>query len=165
MKIGLISDTHGWLDEAVFRHFDECDEVWHAGDIGTLDVLKRLEIFKPTRAVYGNIDDAKIRSHAPENLRWNCEGMDVWMTHIGGRPGNYASPIKHELIMHPPQIFICGHSHLCLVKMDQTIKTLYMNPGAAGRHGFHHVRTLLRFQITNGKINNLEVIELGKRSA
>lgn len=163
-RIGLISDTHGWLDDAVFRHFETCDEVWHAGDIGSLDVLKKLESFKFTRAVFGNIDDIHIRHHTAENLRWECEGVDVWITHIGGKPGNYASPIKNELILHPPKLFICGHSHLCLVQMDKSISCLYMNPGAAGRHGFHHVRTILRFELDAAQVKNLEVIELGKRA-
>jgi putative phosphoesterase len=163
-KIGLISDTHGWLDPAVFKHFDECDEIWHAGDIGTLDVLEQLRKFKPTRAVYGNIDGHEIRIDCPENLRWKCEEVDVWITHIGGRPGNYALPIKAQIKAHPPQLFICGHSHICLVKMDQAIKTLHMNPGAAGRHGFHKVRTLLRFEIDGKKIQNLDLIELGPRT-
>ncbi len=163
-KIGLISDTHGWLDDAVFRHFEACDEVWHAGDIGSPEVLTQLENFKTTRAVFGNIDDSAIRKRTVENLRWNCEGVDVWITHIGGKPGNYATPIKSELILNPPKLFICGHSHLCLVQMDKAIHCLYMNPGAAGRHGFHHVRTILRFELDDGKIQNLEVIELGKRA-
>ncbi len=163
-KIGLISDTHGWLDDAVFRHFEACDEVWHAGDIGFPDVLTQLENFKPTRAVFGNIDDSAIRKRTVENLRWNYEGVDVWITHIGGKPGNYATPIKSELILNPPKLFICGHSHLCLVQMDKAINCLYMNPGAAGRHGFHHVRTILRFELDDGKIQKLEVIELGKRA-
>jgi len=164
-KIGLISDTHGWLDDAVFRYFEQCDEVWHAGDIGTMDVLQKLESFKTTRAVFGNIDGTEIRKCTVENLRWHCEEVDVWITHIGGKPGNYALPIKSEIQSKPPQLFICGHSHLCLVQMDKTLRTLYMNPGAAGRHGFHHVRTLLRFEIDGKKIQKLEVIELGPRTA
>ncbi len=162
-KIGLISDTHGWLDEAVFRHFENCDEVWHAGDIGSAELLLQLEQFKPTRAVWGNIDDAKIRTMCKENERFRCEEVDVWITHIGGRPSNYALPIKSALHSHPPQLFICGHSHICLVQMDKKLSTLYMNPGAAGKHGFHKVRTLLRFEIEGAKIQRLEVIELGAR--
>lgn len=164
IKIGLISDTHGFLDEAVFRHFEACDEIWHAGDIGSSELLNQLEAFKPTRVVFGNIDDANIRTRTSENLRWNCEGLNIWMTHIGGRPGNYANPIRAELKANPPGLFICGHSHICLVQADKVHSMLYMNPGAAGRHGFHHVRTLLRFNIDNAKIHNLEVVELGKRS-
>lgn len=164
-RIGLISDTHGWLDERVFHHFGACDEIWHAGDIGSLEVLEKLRAFKPVKAVYGNIDDNRLRQECPENLRWNCEDVDVWITHIGGRPGNYAMPVRNKLKVNPPDLFICGHSHLCLVKMDQSITCLYMNPGAAGRHGFHHIRTLLRFTIDKKKIGNLEVIELGLRSS
>jgi uncharacterized protein len=164
-RIGLLSDTHGFLDERVFTHFETCDEIWHAGDIGTLQVLGKLEAFKPLRAVYGNIDGTEIRVRTKEHWRWNCEGMDVWITHIGGRPGNYALPVRAELKRHPPGLFICGHSHLCLVQMDKVGRFLYMNPGAAGTHGFHQVRTLLRFIIDQGKISNLEVVELGPRSA
>lgn len=163
-RIGLISDTHGWLDEAVFRHFEQCDEIWHAGDIGSIGVLDELRKFKMTRAVYGNIDDHKIRQETVESLRWNCEGMDILITHIGGRPGNYSLNISQELKLNKPQVFICGHSHICMVQMDKAQKFLYINPGAAGRHGFHQVRTLLRFEIDAGKMNQLEVIELGKRT-
>lgn len=163
-RIGLISDTHGHLDPAVFKHFDKCDEIWHAGDIGTREVLEQLRAFKPTKAVYGNIDGHEIRVDCPEHLRWNCEEVDVWITHIGGRPGNYALPIKKFIQLHPPQLFICGHSHICLVQMDKKINTLYMNPGAAGIHGFHKMRTLLRFEIDGPKIQNLDLIELGPRT-
>lgn len=163
-KIGLISDTHGWLDDAVFKHFAHCDEIWHAGDIGTLDVLSSLEKFKPTIAVFGNIDGTEIRKATKETLRWNCEGTDVLMTHIGGRPGNYSLNIRDEIKRNPPQLFICGHSHICLAKFDSQFNFLHLNPGAAGRHGFHHVRTLMRFDANNGKLSNLEVIELGPRS-
>jgi len=162
-KIGLISDTHGWLDDAIFKHFQDCDEIWHAGDIGTMEVLDSLEAFKPTRAVFGNIDDTPIRSRTVENLRWHCEGVDVWITHIGGKPGNYSNLVRQELKTNPPKLFICGHSHLCLVQMDKSNSVLYMNPGAAGKQGFHHVRTILRFELHDSKIQNLEVIELGKR--
>lgn len=163
-KIGLISDTHGFLDERVFHHFDSCHEIWHAGDIGTEEVLDKLEAFKPTKAVWGNIDGTEIRKRIPENLRWNCEGLDVWITHIGGRPGNYATPIKKELLAHPPGLFVCGHSHIVLVKMDSQLRCLHMNPGAAGKHGFHKTRTLLRFDIHKGLVENLELIELGPRA-
>lgn len=163
-RIGLISDTHGWLDDAVYKYFAECDEIWHAGDIGTLALLEALEAFKPTKAVFGNIDGTDIRKATVENLRWNCEGLDVLMTHIGGRPGNYSTNIKEELIQSAPQLFICGHSHICLAKMDPKLRFLHLNPGAAGRHGFHQVRTLMRFEVNSGRIENLEVIELGPRS-
>lgn len=162
-RIGLLSDTHGFLDDRVMVHFATCDEIWHAGDIGSLGVLDRLRQFKPTRAVYGNIDDALIRRETREHERWNCEGLDVWITHIAGRPGNYAAHIRAALRSNPPGLLVCGHSHLCLVQTDPSGHFMYMNPGAAGRHGFHKVRTLLRFEVDAGKLRNLEVIELGSR--
>jgi putative phosphoesterase len=163
-KIGLISDTHGFLDERVFHHFASCDEVWHAGDIGSTDVIDQLESFKPLRAVWGNIDGTEVRKRTLENLRFVCEGLDVWITHIGGRPGNYALPVKKELTNNPPGLFVCGHSHIVLVKMDAQLNCLHMNPGAAGKHGFHKTKTLLRFSINSGKVLDLELIELGPRA-
>lgn len=163
-KIGLISDTHGWLDESVFRYFESCDEIWHAGDIGTLDVLHQLEQFRPTKAVFGNIDGHEIRIATVENFRLMIDGVDVLMTHIGGRPGRYSSNILDEIKQRPPKLFICGHSHICLAQYDKKYGFLHLNPGAAGRHGFHHIRTLMRFDIGEGKVSNLEVIELGPRS-
>jgi uncharacterized protein len=163
MKIGLLSDTHSYIDDAILKHFDACDEIWHAGDIGAMEVLDRLKQQKPVRVVWGNIDDNAMRSMTKENLRWNCNGLDIWMTHIGGRPGNYATPVRQELKANAPGLFICGHSHICMVKFDPTFNMVYMNPGAAGRHGFHQIRTMLRFNVDDGKIANLEVIELGKR--
>ncbi|MEZ4798277.1 MAG: metallophosphoesterase family protein [Flavobacteriales bacterium] len=165
MKIGLLSDTHGYLDPLVYEYFEHVDEIWHAGDIGPIALMDELATFKKVRAVYGNIDDHQVRITYPEHLRWNCHGLDVWMTHIGGRPGNYATPIRKELKENPPGLFICGHSHICMVKMDTSKKFLYMNPGAAGKHGFHKVRTMLRFEIIKGKLQNLELIELGNRTA
>lgn len=163
MRIGLISDTHGYLDDRVFHHFRDCDEIWHAGDIGDPLVLKQLESFKPTRAVFGNIDGADVRSMTREHLRWECEGIHVWMTHIGGRPGNYATPVRSELRTATPGLFICGHSHICLVQKDPTLNMLYMNPGAAGKHGFHKMRTLLKVTIESATPKNLDLIELGPR--
>jgi putative phosphoesterase len=163
-RIGLLSDTHSYLDEAVFRHFTNCDEIWHAGDIGEESVIDTLETFKPTRIVFGNIDSVAVRKRTTEHLRFNCEGLDVWITHIGGRPGNYATPVRADLKANPPGLFICGHSHICMVKLDPSLRMIYMNPGAAGKHGFHQVRTLLRFEVEAGKVQNLEVIELGKRA-
>ncbi|MFN8699828.1 MAG: metallophosphoesterase family protein [Flavobacteriales bacterium] len=163
-RIGLISDTHGYLDERVFVHFESCDEIWHAGDIGDIQVIRALQAFRPVKAVFGNIDGNDIRSAFPEHLRWNCEGLDVWITHIGGRPGNYATPVRSNIQSNPPGLFVCGHSHLCLVQFDQKGRFLYMNPGAAGKHGFHKVRTLLRFSVSGGKAGDLEVIELGPRA-
>jgi uncharacterized protein len=161
-KIGLLSDTHGWLDQRIFHHFAGVDEIWHAGDFGE-GVLDQLIAFKPFRGVWGNIDGNSVRQQTHEHLRFVCDGVDVWMTHIAGRPGNYAKPIAPNLKQNAPQLLICGHSHICKVQYDKSLKTLYMNPGASGRHGFHHVRTLLRFTLDHGKIENLEVIELGPR--
>ncbi len=163
LRIGLLSDTHGWLDPRVREHFNACDEIWHAGDIGGLDVTDELKTWKPLRAVYGNIDDATTRLEFPEHLRFTVEEVTVWMTHIGGRPPRYDRFVIDELRRSPPTLFICGHTHICMVKFDDKLKTLYMNPGAAGRHGFHKVRTLLRFTIDGAQLKNLEVIELGQR--
>jgi putative phosphoesterase len=161
-KIGLISDTHGYLDEAVFKYFADCDEIWHAGDFGP-GIIEPLANFKPLRGVYGNIDGADVRSQFSENLRFNCEGVEVWMTHIGGYPNHYAPRIKSEIYANPPKLFITGHSHILKVMFDEKIKCLHINPGAAGKHGWHKVRTLLRFAINGDKIQDLEVIELGGR--
>lgn len=165
LRVGLISDTHGWLDPRVMHHFAACDEVWHAGDIGDGGVLEALQAFKPLRAVWGNIDGTAVRSQTQEHLRFNADGLDVWITHIAGRPGNYATPILSKLKADPPGLLVCGHSHICLVKQDASLKMMYMNSGAAGKHGFHKVRTLLRFSIEAGKLHDLEVIELGQRVA
>ncbi|MCE7997201.1 MAG: metallophosphoesterase family protein [Roseivirga sp.] len=164
MKIGLISDTHSFLDPRVFDHFKFCDEIWHAGDIGDIDVIDQLASFKPVRAVYGNIDSQTIRIQYPEKLIFELEGVKVYMIHIGGTPPRYAKGVKAELTSEQPKLFICGHSHILKVMPDKGLgHMLYMNPGAAGRQGFHKVRTLLRFDLQNGTIKNLEVIELGKR--
>ena len=161
-RIGLISDTHGFLDDAVFRHFDTCDEIWHAGDFGP-DVAERLEAFKPLKGVYGNIDDQEIRSVYPEDLRFNCEQLDVWMTHIGGYPGKYAPRIKSEIYTKPPMLFISGHSHILKVMFDKKINCLHINPGAAGNSGWHRIKTLIRFCVSEEKIHTLEAIEIGNR--
>ncbi len=163
MKIGLLSDTHGYLDPKVFDYFADCDEVWHAGDLGTLELLEELEAFKSTRAVYGNIDGAEIRAAAPENLAWDCEGLKVFMTHIGGYPGRYNARVRALLDQEKPGLYICGHSHILKVMPDKKRQLLHINPGAAGKHGFHKVKTLIRFSVEEGRIMNLEVIELGKR--
>ena len=160
-KIGLLSDTHGFLDDKVFEHFKDCDEVWHAGDIGTVEVADRLAAFKPLRAVYGNIDGDKLRVMFKQHERWMCEGVDGWMTHIGGYPGKYAREVKPEIFMHPPKLFISGHSHILKVMYDKKLGTLHINPGAEGKYGFHNVRTLVRFEIDGTDIRNLEVIEIG----
>jgi putative phosphoesterase len=162
-KIGLLSDTHSFLDEAVFTHFAACDEIWHVGDFGDPDVADRLAAFKPLRGVYGNIDGQEIRLQFPEDLRFRCEEVDVFMTHIGGYPGKYAARIKGELMKNPPKLFITGHSHILKVIFDPKIHCLHLNPGAAGKQGWHKVRTLMRFEINQDKIENLEVIELKDR--
>lgn len=166
MKIGLLSDTHGYLDDKILGYFDSCDEIWHAGDIGNLEVADKLAAFKPLRAVYGNVDDASVRRAHPENARFHCEGLDVRITHIGGYPPRYIPAVLQELRQRPPDIFVCGHSHILRVMHDPKLgKLLYLNPGAAGQHGFHHMKTLLRFDVHAGKVSGMEVIELGKRGA
>lgn len=162
-RIGLISDTHSYLDDAVFKHFDQCDEIWHAGDIGNIGLADQLAAFKPFKAVYGNIDGADVRVVYPENLRFKCEGVDVWITHIGGYPGKYSPQVRSEIYANPPQLFICGHSHILKVMFDERIKCLHLNPGAAGKQGWHKVRTLMRFNIDGVKIQDLQIIELNGR--
>jgi len=164
MKIGLLSDTHSHLDPKVFDHFKDCDEIWHAGDIGDNAVADALSTFKPFLAVYGNIDDAPMRHRFPEDLWFEREGLQIWMTHIGGVPASYNPRIKQKLKEKTPDIFICGHSHILRVVKDPKHNgMLYLNPGAAGNHGFHYMKTLLRFDLQKKAINNMEVIELGKR--
>lgn len=162
-KIGLLSDTHGYWDTRYKEYFAECDEVWHAGDIGSMELVEKFEKFKPFRAVYGNIDDAKVRSAFPEFLRFTVEDINVLMTHIGGYPGKYIPAVKNILNINPPQLFICGHSHILKVIYDKQYNCLDINPGAAGIYGFHTIRTLIRFSLNKGNIENLEVIELGAR--
>lgn len=165
MKIGLISDTHSYLNPSVFTYFKDCDEVWHAGDIGDKQVADQLESFKPLRAVFGNIDDKEMQLRYPEDLWFDCEGLTIWITHIGGAPPNYNPRIKKILKEKAPDVFICGHSHILRIKKDPTFNMLYINPGAAGNHGFHSMKTIIRFEISNKIISKLEVIELGKRGA
>ena len=165
MKIGLLSDTHGWINPRIFDHFEKCDEIWHAGDIGSIETADSLSAFKPLKAVYGNIDDAVIRRSFRENLHFMSEGMKVWLTHIGGYPGNYDRRVRQELIDKPPDIFICGHTHITRVIYDKKMNLLYINPGAAGYKGFHKVMTVIRFQIDGREIHDMEVIELGERSS
>ena len=165
MKIGLISDTHNYLDTQVLDYFSDCDEIWHAGDFGTIKIADQLKEVAPLVGVYGNIDGQDIRTEYPLHQRFNCEGLDVWMTHIGGIPGRYCIPIREEMQNNTPEIFICGHSHILKVARDQQMeKMLYINPGAAGRHGFQTERTIMRFAIHSGKIENVEVINLGSRA-
>ena len=163
MRVGLLSDTHGFLDEAVFEYFAECDEIWHAGDFGPGGVLERLEAWKPFRGVSGNIDGADVRAIVPQDLEWDCDGLRVYMTHIGGYPGAYDRRAKAELAVRRPGLFICGHSHILKVMRDQALGLLHLNPGAAGHHGWHKVRTLLRFTVAKGRLGELEAIELGPR--
>jgi putative phosphoesterase len=160
-KIGLISDTHHYLDEAVFKHFAGCHEIWHAGDFGTTAISDALKAFKPLRGVYGNIDGYDIRSEFPEELIFTCEEVKVFMKHIGGYPDRYAPGVKNIILKEKPQMFISGHSHILKVMYDPKVQCLHMNPGAAGKQGWHKVRTLIRFAIDGKDIKNCEVIELG----
>jgi len=159
-RIGLISDTHNYLDEAVFKHFSECDEIWHAGDFGTLAIAEQLRQFKPLKGVYGNIDGGDIRAEYPEQLIFTCEEVKVLMIHIGGYPPSYKPGIKPLMKQVQPRLFISGHSHILKVMFDAQLQCLHMNPGAAGRQGWHKVRTLLRFVIEGKEMKNCEVIEL-----
>ncbi len=161
-KIGLLSDTHNVWDEKYETYFAGCDEIWHAGDIGFLELAGKFEALKPFRAVYGNIDDWPTRRAYPETLRFTVEEVEVLMTHIGGYPGKYDPKIRAQLYSRPPKLFICGHSHILKVIYDKNLNCLHMNPGAAGKYGFHRVRTLLRFTLDRGDIRDLEVIEIGR---
>jgi putative phosphoesterase len=162
-RIGLISDTHGWLDEAVFSHFSDCDEIWHAGDFGSHEVVKALEAFKPLRGVSGNIDDRTLRCQFPEVLRFRCEEVAVLMIHIGGYPGKYTPLAKRAIMSDAPRLFISGHSHILKIMFDEQYQCLHMNPGAAGKQGWHRVRTLIRFEVDGAEMRNCEVIELGRK--
>ena len=161
-KIGLLSDTHGYWDERYVRHFESCVEIWHAGDIGSIEVADRLAAFRPLREVYGNIDGRELRLRFPQTLRFEVEGAQVLIKHIGGYPGHYDPSVRGSLLTRPPQLFISGHSHVLKVKYDKTLSMLHINPGAAGKQGFHRVRTLVRFVIDQGCFSDLEVIELGE---
>lgn len=158
-KIGLISDTHGHLDERIFKHLECVDEIWHGGDIGTLDVLDALKKLKPTRAVYGNIDGADLRLETKEFEVFHVESKKVLIVHIAGKPGRYNQKAYARILLEKPDIVVCGHSHICLVQFDKNINALWMNPGACGIKGFHKVMTLLRFEIDGERIQNLEVVE------
>ena len=159
-RIGLISDTHNYLDESVFEHFKDCDEIWHGGDFGTVEIANRLKEFKPFRGVYGNIDGMDIRKEYPEQLVFMCEGVKILIRHIGGYPPKYNPETKKEMLIHIPQLFISGHSHILKVMYDNKLNCLHMNPGAAGKQGWHKVRTLLRFNIDGTEMKDCEVIEL-----
>ena len=160
IRIGLLSDTHGYWDDKYLEYFASCDEIWHAGDIGFLDVAQRLAAFRPLRAVYGNIDGKEIRRIYPQVNRFTVDGAEILIKHIGGYPGRYDPSIVSSLMTRPPRLFISGHSHILKVKYDKTLGMLHINPGAAGRYGFHKVRTLVRFSIHEGNFSDLEIIEL-----
>ncbi|WKN44054.1 metallophosphoesterase family protein [Tunicatimonas pelagia] len=165
LKVGLLSDTHGYLDPQVFTHFAGCDEIWHAGDVGSGNILDELRAFKPTQAVFGNIDNGELRQELPMDCWLVREGLTVWMTHIGGYPPKYNPRVRKVLAERRADLFICGHSHILKVMKDaERDNMLCLNPGAAGRQGFHRVRTILRFQLNNGLISELEAIELGSKS-
>lgn len=161
-RIGLLSDTHSYLDPKIFTHFDACDELWHAGDVGDLAIVEQLQAFRPLRIVSGNIDNET--STLPPNQRFSIEGLDIWITHIGGAPPKYNPQVRPQLQVNPPDIFVCGHSHILKVKRDATMRNLlYINPGAAGKTGFHLMRTAIRFTLQERQIIDMQVIELGKR--
>jgi putative phosphoesterase len=162
-RIGLISDTHGYLDQQVFRHFEQCDEIWHAGDFGSLELAQQLASQKPSRGVYGNIDDNAMRNSYPEDLFFQCEQVKVFITHIGGYPPRYNSRVKPLIAENKPQLFICGHSHILKIMYDEKLECLHMNPGAAGNQGWHKVRTVITFAIDGKNIKDCNVIELGSR--
>lgn len=163
MRIGLLSDTHGFLDDALITYFKECDEIWHAGDFGTSEVLDQLIGLKPVRGVFGNIDGLEVRYRLPQDLEWCCENVRVYMTHIGGYPGCYDPRARRELQSRKPDLFICGHSHIARVMRDANLTLLHINPGASGHSGWHTERTAMRFEINAGKVANLELIALGRR--
>lgn len=162
-KILLLSDTHSYIDEQILKFVKQADEVWHAGDIGDLKVTDTLKKIKPLRAVYGNIDNKDARAEFPLDLKFTIENITVWMTHIGGYPNKYNLRIREEIKQNPPKIFISGHSHILKVQYDKKLELLHLNPGAAGKHGFHKIRTMLRFEVDKSDIKNLEIIELAKR--
>jgi len=162
-NILLLSDTHGYIDDIILKYVEQADEVWHAGDIGDLIVTDTIKTIKQLRGVYGNIDDINAKMEFPLHNRFMCEDVDVWMTHIGGYPGKYNPNIKDEMKANPPKLFICGHSHILKVMFDKKNNLLFMNPGAAGKSGFHQMRTMLRFVIDGEKIKDLEIIEIGKK--
>lgn len=164
-SIGIISDTHGYIDDRIVHHLEKCDEIWHAGDIGTISVIEKLERIATVRAVYGNIDGGLLRKTFPLNQIFSCEEVGVCMTHIAGRPGKYPPRVDQLLRQTKPRLFICGHSHICLVKQNPKFGMLHLNPGAAGRHGFHKMRTLIRLKIEGENISGLEVVELGSRAS
>lgn len=163
-KILLLSDTHSFIDKQIIKFINQADEIWHAGDIGDLKVTDTIKQLKPLRAVFGNIDGKEARAEFPLDNKFIVEGLSVWMTHIGGYPNKYHQRIREEIKQNTPKLFISGHSHILKVQYDKKLNLLHMNPGAAGKHGFHKIRTMLRFEIENAEIKNLEIIELGNRN-
>lgn len=165
-KIGLISDTHSYLDPEVLNYFSDRDEIWHAGDFGTIEIAETLEEIAPLKGVYGNIDGQNLRKEFPLHQQFELEGLRIWMTHIGGIPGRYCIPIRREIESNPPDIFICGHSHILRIERDEGLnRMLYLNPGAAGRQGFQVHRTIVLFELSDGAIRNMKVINLGDTGA
>ncbi len=166
IKVGILSDTHTYLDQKILYHFKDCDEIWHAGDFGNLSVSNELEAFKPLKGVYGNIDGTNIRAIHPLDKNFVCGGLNIWLTHIGGYPGRYDKRVRDILNVSPPDIFVCGHSHILKVVKDPKFSNmLILNPGAAGKQGLHKIRTVIRFTIDQKVAENVEVIELGARGA
>jgi len=163
MKIAILSDTHNHIDDTIISYLKDVDEIWHAGDIGTLVLLDRLKSLKKVRAVYGNIDGKDIRMETQEHVFMTVEGMKIWMTHIGGYPSHYDKSVKERLQVHPPDVFICGHSHICRILPDNKLNMLYINPGAAGKYGFHGVRTMILAEIREKRFTDLKVVELFPR--
>ena len=159
-RIGLISDTHGYIEPQLFEFLESVDEIWHAGDLGGIDIADRLKKLKPLRAVYGNIDDQQVRAEYPKNNRFRCEETEVWMTHIGGYPGKYDRQVMEKIKQNPPDLFISGHSHILKVQYDKQLELLHINPGAMGKNGFHQVKTAVRFNIQGKNIKDLEIFEL-----
>ena len=164
VKVGLMSDTHGDIDPKVFDYFKDVDEIWHAGDVGGLNVVEALERFKPTRGVCGNIDGHEVRAVWPKYQRFECEQMSVLITHIGHKPYVYSKDALSEIQKGSPDIFVCGHSHILLVQYDKKIQSMWLNPGACGYKGFHKVKTLLRFEVHGRELKNMEAIEIGPRT-
>ena len=158
-RIGILSDTHGALPDAIFRNFESCDEIWHAGDIGDVATFDKLNDLKPLRIVFGNIDGHELRRMCTEDLIFEVEGHKIYITHIGGYPGKYSFRAKSIILSEKPDLFICGHSHILKIMPDQKLNLLHINPGAAGNIGFHKVKTLVRLRLEPKKIFDVEVIE------
>lgn len=162
-KIGLISDTHNYFDPQLKDIFSDRDEIWHAGDIGNIEIIKQLEDIKPVRAVYGNIDDLSMQHQFPEDLWLSIDEMLIYMTHIAGKPSKYNARVLKEIRDKKPNLLICGHSHILRVMPDKVNNLLYINPGASGQHGFHTIRTVIKMTIAGGKVTDMAAVELGRR--